>query len=248
MKFRIHPLFPSHDRSIKEKEFNLSQPPAVLTQHGMDKMLRAGLTGEAGVSKDEFETSFVHNVKKGDVTITEKGVKCIINGVELKPTPIEARSTEKKPPIDSDLSYTESWVNRWGEARRYTPFTLCSSYATWIELFQQMDLDWPEAKARGGFCLLVGCLYLACEWACRNGTPLKGTAKSDDGFSSSILEAWISGSSIKIPQWMNAWRQPMSYVTTTLTDIGYEPLKTKGLMEWSRGELSKAIGGIVPGS
>jgi hypothetical protein len=239
-------FFPCVIRSLKETEFNVSQPPAVLTQHGMDKMLRAGLDGAHGVSKDDFSTSFIHNVKKGGVTILEKGSSCIVNGVELKLTPSEARSTDTKPPIDSDVSYTESWVNRWGEARRYTPFTMCSSYATWIELYQQMDLEWPEAKARGGFSLLVGCLYLACEWACRNGTVLKGGAKSADGFSKNILQSWVDGSSIKIPQWMNVWRMPMDYTTTTLTDVGYEALKTKGLMEWSRGELSKSIGGIVP--
>jgi hypothetical protein len=58
-------------RSLKETEFNVSQPPAVLTQHGMDKMLRAGLDGAHGVSKDDFSTSFIHNVKKGGVTIRE---------------------------------------------------------------------------------------------------------------------------------------------------------------------------------
>jgi hypothetical protein len=239
-------FFPCVIRSIKETEFNLSQPPAVLTQHGMDKMLRVGATGEGGVTKDDFETSFLHNVKNGDVKVVVKGETCVVNKVELKLTPIKARSTELKPPIDSDVSYTESWVNRWGEARRYTPFTMCSSYATWIELYQQMNLDWPEAKSRGGFCLLVGCLYLACEWACRNGTALKSSAKSKDGFSVSILESWVSGSTVKIPQWMNAWRQKMDYTTTTLVDVGYEPLKVKGLMEWSRGELAKSIGGIVP--
>jgi hypothetical protein len=239
-------FFPCVIRSLKEKEFNLSQPPAVLTQHGMDKMLRAGVNSDAGVAKDDFSDAFIHNVKKGDITVTEKGVSCIINKVELKLTPSEARSTEVKPPIDSDISYTESWINRWGEARRYTPFTLCSSYATWVDLYDQMELTWPEARSRGGFCLLVGCLYLACEWACRNGSALKSSAKSNDGFSSNILKAWISGGSVSIPQWMNKWRSPMNYETTTLVDVGYEPLQTKGLMEWSRGELSKAIGGVVP--
>jgi hypothetical protein len=239
-------FFPCVIRSDKESDFNLSQPPAVLTQHGMDKMLRAGLNGEAGVTKEDFDSSFIHNVVKDEVTITEKGVSCVINKVELKLTPVTARSTTVKPPTDSDVSYTESWVNRWGEARRYTPFTLSSSYATWIDLYERMNLEWSEAKERGGFCLLVGSLYLCCEWACRVGTPLKATAKSDDGFCVSIMEAWIKGSSVKIPQWMNVWRKPMSYSTTTLEDVGYEPLKTKGLMEWSRGELSKPIGGVIP--
>uniref|UniRef100_A0A2V0RMM9 RdRp n=1 Tax=viral metagenome TaxID=1070528 RepID=A0A2V0RMM9_9ZZZZ len=239
-------FFPCVIRSEKESDFNLGQPPAVLTQHGMDKMLRAGVDGSSGVTSEDFESSFIHNVKKGDVILTVPGEKCVINKVELVLTPSGARSTDVKPPTDSDISYTESWINRWGEARRFTPFTLSSSYATWVDLFEKMDLSWEEAKSRGGFCLLVGCLYLSCEWACRNGTALKATSKSDDGFSSDILNAWINGSSVKIPQWMNKWRQPMQYTTTTLVDVGYEPLKTKGLMEWSRGELSKSIGGVIP--
>jgi hypothetical protein len=76
---------------------------------------------------------------------------------------------------------------------------------------------------------------------------MRKSAKSEDGFCSSILQAWISGSDVSIPFWMSVWRSPMKYTSTTLVDVGYEPLTTKGLMEWSRGELTKKIGGVIPG-
>ena len=153
-------FFPCVIRSTKETEFALHQPPAVLTQHGMDKQLYGNMQDSSlGVSPDDFDNAFIHNVSKTGISNIVPNESCVINGILMKLTPISARSTEVTPPIESDVTYTESWVRRWGEARRYTPFTMSSSYLTWVTLFEKMELSWEEAEKRGGFCLLVGTLY-----------------------------------------------------------------------------------------
>uniref|UniRef100_A0A2V0RIW5 RdRp n=1 Tax=viral metagenome TaxID=1070528 RepID=A0A2V0RIW5_9ZZZZ len=243
-------FFPCVIRSVGEPDFQLKDRALVFTQTGMDKMLvAASARGEEGVgiTNDDFSNGFVTNYASAKEILRVDDEHVVIRGVKLKKTPESARSGV--PPADSDLSYTESWTHRWGEARRYTPFNLTTCYASWISLYESMGYSasnlngWHEAKKRGGQHLLTGTLYLCCEWACRTGTPMSAKSKlGEDGNAASLLKAWIAGTTPKIPQWMNIWRGKMSYTMVSQLDVQFNKTNDLGLIEWSRQQLSKEIG------
>jgi hypothetical protein len=233
--------FPTIIRSPSETEFNLgTERAAVVTQYGMDTLLRAFNGNDVGVDPDNMPNAFITNIDPTTKGTDEEG-NVMIKGVALKPTSLDAMKAGVTASATDGISYTESWVNRWSEARRYTPFSLCSSYQTWLELLVAQELTWEEAKQYGIQHILTGVLYLASEWACR--TSKANLKKGKEISAVGLLKAWISGSPIAIPAWMQEWRKPMTYKYVSQIDVGYPEVKDKGLAEWSREELSKAIGG-----
>uniref|UniRef100_A0A2V0RA07 RdRp n=1 Tax=viral metagenome TaxID=1070528 RepID=A0A2V0RA07_9ZZZZ len=169
-----------------------------------------------------------------------------INGVALKLTeqnPLETASTQDPT---CGVSYTESWLSRWPECRRYTPFTLASTYLTWVEVLSlQYGDNWAEWKRNGGMCLLIGVCYLAAEWTARMA-PLNTFTKSQFSMKR-MIEGWSKGKPPSgVPQWMARWRSHKSYTYVTANDIGYDLPDDKDIMEWSREVLSKEIGGVTP--
>jgi hypothetical protein len=239
-------FFPCVIRGYGESEFALGEPPAVLTQYGADAMLSANAADPSvGISPDDFGSAFLTNIATSiSVVPTEGGPsKCVVNGVELEISDPSARGVGAMPSSTAGISYTESWVVRWSEARRYTPFHLTSSYSAWVNALDLMSLSWPDCRSRGAGCLLTGTLYLACEWACRYGVVTKGG--DDDGLDGlRVLKAWRSGNAkVKIPKWMGKWRAKMSYHYKDLRSVGYPSTNPVGLLEWSRAELAKAVGG-----
>jgi hypothetical protein len=254
-------FFPTVIRGYGEDEFPLVQRPAVLTQYGMDAMLNAGSkTAGVGVQAEDFDNGFVTQVDRSpsiststDAMDTNRYVD--LNGVRLKLNPTSKVSGVAHK--DAGVSFTESWVDRWSEARRYTPFTMCSSYLTWLSLLDQSELSWDTWVERGAKNLLLGVSYLACEWACRSCPRILGKKKKLS--IASLLKAWRSDDkTFAVPSWMAEWRKPMSYSYVTAADVGYASKKEEGrapdslehvvrrdigLAEWSRQTLGEAIGG-----
>ena len=244
-------FFPVLIRGQGAEDFPVTHPPAVLTQAGMDHLLKIGAITSENFPKDG--PAYLSNIctvpprVEGDVVYITTS---LMSDVPLKRV---ADGAGKNVPWDgtSGLSHTESWESRLSEVRRYTPFHLTSTYLNWILLFEKEGLDWEECKRRGGQCLLTGTLYLACEWACRKGKALRKTSTTkDDGYAASILSAWVKGTDVSIPSWMHTWRGKMSYNYISSVDIGYPETPRKGLLQWSRDALGGAVkskdGSIVP--
>jgi len=245
-------FFPTIIRSPNEPEFPLSERPAVVTQYGMDKLLEMGASRpELGIQPDDFDNGFVTqidtspDVSNSDVNVSESADRYVgIRGVKLKLNPTSAKSVEVQSPADAGVSYTESWVERWSEARRYTPFTMCSSYLTWVELLNQMGCDWGTCVERGAGHMLTGVMYLACEWMARSCVRVR--SKRDKMDPMDIIRAWRNNDTgARVPYWMAEWRKPMSYTYVTAKHVGYDLPRDKGLAEWSRDTLSQSIGGVV---
>jgi len=235
-------FFPTIIRGFGEKEFPIRDRPAVVTQFGMDTLLKENNSNsENGISPDEFNNAFISQIDKKP-KIIDKGITCDVKGVNLKLSTSEALKQDGELDPEAGISYTEAWTTRWSEARRYTPFTMCSSYLTWIQILEIKGLSWDESKRFGTFPLYVGVLYLACEWACRSVPNVqKKKAKFD---MKKILKAWRDNdTSIAIPYWMSVWRKPMTYEYVTANDVGYDLKEDKGLAEYSKSMLETKVGG-----
>uniref|UniRef100_A0A2V0RJV1 RdRp n=1 Tax=viral metagenome TaxID=1070528 RepID=A0A2V0RJV1_9ZZZZ len=236
-------FFPVVIRGHGEKEFPLYHPPAVLTQAGMDHLLRIG-----AIDKETFPKegpAFLTNIcvepprYEGDIIYIST---TIMKDVPLKRVSESAGKGGAGWDENGHVSHTEPWVIRLGEARRYTPFHLTSIYLDWILLFEHSKLPWSECVKQGGQCLLTGTLYLACEWACRYGTKMRSTRVAKvDGYATQILDAWVGDKSVSIPDWMHKWRQRMHYKYISSVDVGYPEVKRTGLLEWSISSLQDAI-------
>jgi hypothetical protein len=235
----------------KDNDFPVDQPAAIVTQYGMDQLLNAGV-----VTKENFDNAFVTNICNaiGEPPRVE-GEYVVIGGVYLKRANDSAPTDEMDQSAEQDagITYTESWVDRMAEARRYTPFGTIATVRTWISLWELSGLDWITMKQRGGRHFIVMATYLACEWACRTSTsvlPAKFKDTVGDGLAGSILEKWISGdNNVKIPQWMATWRKPMKYNYITGEDVGFAPKPSRQLYAWSKEQRLKGvrISSAVPG-
>jgi len=236
-------FWPCLIRGHGAKEFPVGFPAAALTQAGMDHLLEIG-----AVDKDTFPKdgpAFLENICVGKPTVD--GDKVIIStqlksDVVLLRTRSDSGKTDATWDGDGHVTHVESWETRLGEARRYTPFHLTATYLNWVLIWQKEGLSWPECVRRGAQCLLTGTLYLACEWACRNGSAMRSTSASKkDGYATSILKAWKDNGSVQIPSWMHKWRQKMTYKYIDAVDVGYQTPAGLGLLGWSQRTLEGAI-------
>jgi len=239
-------FFPTVIRSPNESEFQLIKRPAILTQYGADKLLSEYITsnGAVGLSKDEFKNAFLTKDMIGKRTI-ENGEKfCEIKGVKLKlssPNQPELGKLGSGPSMadyECGLSYTESWVTRWSEVRRYTPFTLCSSYLTWLTTLKAIATTWDVCISYGIESLTIGIAYLASEWACRKCFKKLRSSKEIDIMG--LLNAWIANDrSFQIADWMDKWRSRKQYDYVTSDDVGYDEILDVGIATWSLSTLQK---------
>ena len=135
-----------------------------------------------------------------------------------------------------DVSYTESITNRFNEARRFTPFSLISTYLSWITILMlQHPIEdeaskedhmgrWIEMSKKGAQHLLTGVLYLACEYVCSTSNAnARNIETSINGIN--LLDTFLNDTGVKfrLPLWMQKWRNGVNYEYITLENVGYKP-------------------------
>ncbi|AAZ94042.1 VP2 [Micromonas pusilla reovirus] len=225
--------FPVIIRSSKEAEFPFKERSAVLTQYGMDALLEARLndpSGKRGVDAEESKLGFI-NIETMNVKIN--GDYVTVNGVDLPKWSADNDASAKV-----GVTCSEAWFGardaRWTEACRHLPFSLASTYVTWLMLLTEQAAGNDKFNIDGhGFTnLLTGLIYLASEWATR--TSKSRLKKNVDIKGRVLLESWIKGNPPAIPSWMDDWGKPMKYKYVTESDVGIKPHNDKGLAEWSK--------------
>jgi hypothetical protein len=260
-------LFPTLIRA-PGTEFGCVDRPAVLTQQGCDKLLQAYENSKndanpVGLSPDKFTNAFVTNVDANAKPIIP-GLTCEVLGVELTLTPIKvdyddvnekAQQSNIKPRA-YDISYTESITSRYSEARRFTPFTLISTYLTWIKtLLLQHPLPtnpstddhiarWEAMTKQGAHHLLTGILYVACEFLCARTSGRDGKANASIDGRAILLAFRNNKPDLKLSGWMTQWRKPMNYSYVTAQDVGYPEAslpKGQSLDEYFKAKLDAPI-------
>ena len=196
--------FPVIIRSPGETEFPVKERAAVLTQYGMDALLEARMKDPSGKRGVDPESSKLGFINRDTMDVSIKGDYVVINGVELPKW-----SRDADPSARVGVTCSEAWFGgrdaRWTEAFRHLPFSLSSTYQTWLMLLIEMSggsADFDLA-GHGLVNILTGLIYLASEWACR--TSKKRLKKNEEIKGRDLLNSWMMGNSPAIPVWMVEW-------------------------------------------